>query len=127
MVCVNGRYHIGTDIIEIGRFRQESMTMRSRLEKIFTPKEIDYCSKDEKKTAEHYAARFAGKEAIIKAFTPWGVQLGFRDIEITLHQAGYPVAVITHENADLYDISISLSHSENHAIAVALVALRTLP
>ena len=114
------RYYIGTDIIEIERINSEITNVRSRLERIFTKKEIEYCSKFTK-SDEHYAARFAGKEAIIKAFAPCRIRLGFQDIEIINHDLGFPIAVINHDDANMYHISLSLSHSGTHAIAVALV------
>lgn len=114
------KYYIGTDIIEIERINSEITKVRSRLERIFTKKEIEYCSKFTK-SDEHYAARFAGKEATIKAFAPYGIRLGFKNIEIINHDLGFPTVMINHDDANLYHISLSLSHSSTHAIAVALV------
>lgn len=113
-------YHIGSDIIEIERFNSDICKSDSFLLKIFTKPEIEYCSKF-KKADEHYAARFAGKEAVIKAFAPCGIRLAFHDIEITNHESGYPVASINHADAGRYQVSLSLSHSGSHAMAVALV------
>jgi holo-[acyl-carrier protein] synthase len=116
-------YSVGTDIVEIARINADITGGESRLRTIFTAREIEYCS-GSARPEEHYAARFAGKEAIIKAFAPYGIRPGFRDIEITNHDSGYPVAVISHGKAAQYDISLSLSHSCTHAMAVALVMPR---
>ena len=59
----------GTDIIEVNRI-QKAMQGENFKERVFTDAEVEYCEKFGDKKYEHYAARFAGKEAIFKAISP---------------------------------------------------------
>ena len=60
----------GTDIIEIERIQESIDSLGEKfLEKIYTKKEIQYCESKNKMKYQHYAARFAAKEAIFKAIT----------------------------------------------------------
>lgn len=105
---------VGVDIESINRFRK-IINNDNFLNKIFTPKEIDYCF-SKKNIERHLAVRFAGKEATIKAFcSMYDKLLDFKNIEITNNSLGVPkVKVHTDESID---ISISLSHSMDNAIA----------
>ena len=69
---------VGVDCIEISRFRGQN---KSLLKKIFTIKEINYCE-NKKNPLQHYAVKFAGKEALIKAMYPFDVCLNVAQIEI---------------------------------------------
>ena len=60
----------GTDIIEIDRIREAIETMGNRfLDRVYTPKEIAYCESKKTQKYQHYAARFAAKEAVFKAIS----------------------------------------------------------
>ncbi|MGN0688933.1 MAG: holo-ACP synthase, partial [Oscillospiraceae bacterium] len=60
---------VGTDIIEIERIKESIENYgKSFLEKVFTEQEIHYCEKHKKMKYQHYAARFAAKEAVSKMF-----------------------------------------------------------
>ena len=67
---------IGTSLVDVSRFKS-----KKTLKKIFTQKEIDYCM-SKIGPEEHFAARFAGKSAVIKAFSGFNKKLSFSDIEI---------------------------------------------
>src|SRR5512140_1916912 len=84
---------IGTDLVEIEEFRQLSFAHHRRFyEKVFTPAEIAYCESFAS-PAEHFAARFAAKEAVIKAF---GGEIYLDQIEIEVSNApgGQPYVVL---------------------------------
>lgn len=115
---------IGVDIVEISRIKQSIERFGDHfINKIFTPAEIAYCS-EKANRYQHYAARFAAKEAIYKAFgnahQPFVTWL---QVEINTEDNGRPVAVILNPNEILrgLTVQISLSHSDNYAVCSALV------
>ena len=117
---------IGVDIEDISRF--QGLTVEkdaSFLNKLFTEKELNYCF-SAGNPAEHLAARFAGKEAIIKALSQLErFEADYRDIEIVNDKMGIPGARVLKEGFAVLDILLSLSHSQETAIAFTIVALRT--
>ena len=63
-------YKVGNDIIEVERVESSIQKLgESFLNRVFTPAEIEYCESKNKMKYQHYAARFAGKEAIFKAIS----------------------------------------------------------
>lgn len=113
---------IGVDIENIGRF--QGLTVEkdtSLLDKIFTGRELDYCFASGN-PAQHLAARYAGKEAIIKALSTLGSPgLNYREIEIINDDRGIPYASVSKKGIDDLKILISLSHSQEDAIAFTIV------
>lgn len=124
---------VGTDIIEIDRIKTaiEKSEGNSFLERIFTLNEIKYCEGRNAAKYESYAARFAGKEAVSKAFgTGIGAKAAFNEIEILNDNLGKPY-VILHGAAKEYfekigstGISISLSHCKSFAIAYVSIIVK---
>jgi holo-[acyl-carrier protein] synthase len=120
-------FGIGTDLMEVARV--EAMLARGKeyLETIFTPGECAYCEAMARK-AEHYAARFAAKEAVLKALgTGWRDGYAFADVEIRNDDLGRP-QVIPHgkvkEFLDHHRIThaaISITHAGGLAMAVAIL------
>jgi len=110
---------IGVDCEEISRFKEVGLE-RSFLDRILTAKELGYCS-SKKDPFPHIAARFVGKEAIIKAFNNFNKQVSFGEIEILNDDNGLPRAKVMSKGMNGFDIKISLSHSKNNAVAFALV------
>lgn len=106
---------IGVDIEEVGRFRKLPYKgNQSFYKNIFTPLEVKYClSKTD--PVQHFAARFAAKEAVIKAVG--GSVYQMREIEIVSDKMGRPSMKIKNQKGKFL---ISLSHTKNQAIAVAL-------
>ena len=97
------------------------------LDTIFTGKEIDYCESKARRS-EHYAARYAAKEAILKALgTGWRDGLAFSEIEILNNELGKPQVFLHGKVREFFDrqhikqTSISLSHTDKIAIAVAIL------
>lgn len=84
----------GTDIIEIDRVKNlvdEANT--DSIQKIFTEKEIEYCEGKNKMKYQHYAARFAAKEAIFKAISnklEHKFELSWNDVEVLNDKNGRP-------------------------------------
>lgn len=110
---------IGVDCIEIKRFFKYKNDFYF-LSKIFTEKEINYC-KDRNNSCQHYAARYAGKEAVMKAISHFGIQLSPVQIEILNDTKGIPYVTINAEHCGKYKIRISLSHSDEIAIAFVVM------
>ena len=114
--------YIGVDIESISRFENKSLEKDKHfLERIYTKAEIDYCFKS-KQSAKHLAARFCAKEAIYKAMSNLikDGTIEFKNIEILNNENGSPFVKL-HDNRFNVDISISLSHDKDKAIAFAVV------
>ena len=119
----------GVDIVETARIQDSLDKFGERfLNRCFWPEEIAYCN-GMKFPALHFAARFAAKEAISKAFgTGIGHHLGWKDMEIRKRDSGEPYAVLHGEGADLAKacgvatIFVSLSHCKDYAAAHAVIA-----
>lgn len=118
----------GVDIIKIETFRKAVNRSGNRfLNRIFTKIELDYCKKKVNRT-QHLAARFAGKEAISKALKlNWQKGLNWKEIEIINNHTGEPEARLKGqvkeeaERLKIREISLSLSHCEEYAVAMAVI------
>ena len=118
---------IGTDIIECLRIAQ--MIDRHGemfINRVYTRHEIEYCTQ-RKAAAQHYAGRWAAKEAVLKALgTGWAKGITWRDIEVHNLPGGKPtvrLAGVAREVCEGLQISamhISISHCRSHATAYAL-------
>ncbi len=87
-------FGLGTDIIETRRIAARIRRTEGLKERIFTPREIASCESSGR-TAGQFAARFAAKEAFLKAMgTGWSGGYRFQDIEIVDGEGGRPEAVI---------------------------------
>src|SRR5512133_82280 len=117
---------IGMDISEISRIERSLTLYGEQFErKVFTNEEIAYCRRFRYRVAEHYAARFAAKEAFSKAVGT-GVQMGFRWTEVGVSRifGGAPTIVLTGGMREQYGslrIHLTLSHSGDIAIATVVV------
>ena len=109
---------IGVDCIEIQRFQELENDLKV-LSNIFTRDEIEYC-KNKKNVCQHYASRFAGKEAVIKAMSPYGVRLVPKQVEITNNLLGIPCVNLPDEYKERFNVKISFSHSETLALAFVI-------
>ena len=118
----------GIDIVEVFRMRDAiSKWGDNFLTKVFTNKEIKY-SNSKRFAPQHFAARFAAKEAVVKAF---GVArkhpLNWTDIEIFNDEEGKPVILFSNDALKLKkrkkvgEVVVSMSHSKNYAVANAIL------
>lgn len=119
---------IGTDIIEISKIKNIYKKWGNKvLRKVFTDSEIKYCNSIKDKF-HSLSARFAAKEAVLKAIGI-GLNSGFRwkDIEIVKEKSGKPEVKfrgkikILLKSLKLSNIEISVSHSDDFAVAVAII------
>jgi holo-[acyl-carrier protein] synthase len=119
---------VGIDIIEVARIRSSYERFGERfVNRILLPNEIAYCL-SHKVPAPFLAARFAAKEAISKAFgTGIGAQLGWQDMEVGRKESGEPFVILHEGGKKLLEerkarvVLISLSHTQEHAAAVAIL------
>ena len=115
---------IGVDILEIERFRRSAEQFGSRLlNRIFTTEEIEYCSR-KFNVYQHYAARFAAKEAFSKALST-GLRgtFGWKDIEVVNDALGRPGFRLHGALPGLLhpaSLFLSLSHSQSHVVAMVV-------
>ena len=124
----------GLDIVETERIRKSVEQFGDRfLNRVFLPSEIEYC-RGMKFPELHFAARFAAKEAISKAFgTGIGHELGWRDMEICRRASGEPYVRLHGKGAALAQargvtqIFVSLSHCREDAAASAVAVTGPLP
>jgi holo-[acyl-carrier protein] synthase len=115
---------IGIDIIEIRRVR-EVLTRTPRFrERVFTEDERAYCDSRGANAAQHYAARFAAKEAAFKALrTGWRDGLSWHHVEVASDALGAPLLQLSGHARDLFEglgathAHLSLSHTSEHAVA----------
>ncbi len=122
---------VGIDIIEVARIQASYERFGERfLNRILHPNEISYCI-SHKVPGPFLAARFAAKEAISKAFgTGIGAQLGWRDMEVGRKESGEPFVILHGPGEELLRsrnaraVLISLSHTQDHAAAVAILESR---
>lgn len=118
---------IGTDIIAVDRLRRVLIRTPNFRERVFTPGEIGYCEA-KADPAQSFAACFAAKEAVMKAFgTGWSEEVHWQGISIDHDIAGKPLVVLTGSTMALFSalgcsaIHISISHEKDYAIAFAVL------
>jgi len=125
-VC-NLIFGIGTDMIEVERIKKQLVENKGLKEVLFTKAEIEYC--DSKRYPEqHYAARYAAKEAFFKAAgTGWGSGYAFSQAEVLHNEGGRPVINVTGKALEfiqknrILNISVSISHLKETASAFVIL------
>lgn len=120
-------YGIGTDIIYVETIKRELTKQTGLKQQLFTEVEISYCETKRFKY-QHYAARYAAKEAFFKALgTGWRFGMGWNEVEVINNNLGKP-EIKTHgavkqytRKMNLHRISLSLSHLKELVNAVVLI------
>ncbi len=120
-------FGVGTDIVEVDRIASKINKENGFKELVFSKNEIEYCELKANKM-EHFAARFAAKEAFFKALgTGWATGTAFNQIEITNNETGKPEMFFISETAktissmQLGKIFVSLSHVKTMATAIVII------
>ena len=119
---------LGMDLVEVHRIARAIERQGSAfVKRIYTEREREYCE-GKANAAQHFAVRFAAKEAVSKAFgTGIGEKIGFLDIEVVHQQSGAPAIVLLGKARLLADsrgvseVLLSLSHTEQVAGASVLL------
>lgn len=111
----------GTDIIEIKRIKEAIEELGDKFtQKIYTETEIDYCENKKNQKYQHYAVRFAAKEAVFKAISSKinnKYEIDWKNIEIINDNHGRPNVKIYLKELETLKIDISLSHCKEYAVA----------
>jgi holo-[acyl-carrier protein] synthase len=114
----------GIDLIEVDRVRNKISKVDGLKEEIFTKREIEYCE-SKKNKAQHYAARYAAKEAFFKAIgTGWRDGMAFIEIEILNNELGKPEIVLHGKTKNfiklhaINNVQVSLSHIKDFVTAI---------
>lgn len=120
-------YGLGTDIIEVERIRKSISKGKAFTERVFTQKEMEY-SDSHRDPAPFYAARFAAKEAFVKALGTGFIEgIWFDQIEVYHVEQGKPEIRLSGKAKEVADekgikkIFISISHVKDWANAVAVL------
>ncbi len=120
-------FGIGTDIIEVRRVERALQRTKRLKERVFTEREIAYCE-SRGKSAQHFAARFAAKEAFLKAMgTGWQGGHRFDEIEIVNNEQGKPEVVVSGrvrafcQRNGITGLHVSLSHIRDLAKAIVVL------
>ncbi len=119
----------GVDIIEISRIQESIESLGDKfLNKVYTKKEIEYCESKGKTKYEHYAARFAVKEAAFKAVSE-GVKdkfaITWKDIETINDENGRPkTEILFLKNSKIENVDVSISHCKDYAVANVTVLFK---
>jgi len=117
---------IGTDIVVVDDLRKRMERTRGFAKRAFDPSEIAYCE-DMADPWPHFAARFAAKEAVMKALgTGWSKGVSFTDIVVSNRPGGEPEVVLSGATADRAEqantrFKLSLSHAGGLAVAFAVM------
>ena len=116
------------DIAEVARVREAIERHGERfLQRVFTPVEIAYCQRH-RNAYERFAARFAAKEAAMKALgTGWRGGVTWRDFEVSNGASGKPDLNLTGKALEIYRslggarIAVSLTHADSYALAQVII------
>jgi holo-[acyl-carrier protein] synthase len=118
---------LGIDMIEVERIAEKMARAEGFREMVFSQKEIEYCEQKKNKF-EHYAVRFAAKEAFYKAIgSGWMNGTAFNEIEITNDDKGKPSITLLGNTSQLMtqmeikSILVSLTHLKTIASAVVII------
>jgi len=116
---------IGVDIVEINRIKQAINKHQRFKKRFFTAAENEYCE-SKADSMQHYAGRFAAKEAVVKALGTGFKGFKWQSIEVINIASGKPVvklndkASLIADELGIKEIMISISHSDNYAVAQAV-------
>ena len=120
----------GTDIIEVNRIQESIENLGENfINKIYTPLEIEYCNSKKQMKYQHFAARFAAKEAIFKAISETlenKYEITWTDVQIVNNEQGKPQVEFLNKKfcTNIEQIDISLSHLKEYATATCIIVTK---
>lgn len=119
----------GTDIIEIERIKSIIEDLGDKfLDRVYTRKEIQYCESKKAQKYQHYAARFAAKEAVLKAISQLlhdKYSINWKDIEVENDTQGRPSVNLTGiDTRKIENIDLSISHCKEYAVANVVILIK---
>lgn len=110
---------VGADIVDVDRIAR-AMGRAGFAERCFTADERRYC-RSKRKPDQHFAARFAAKEALVKAL---GKRVSWQEVEVRNARGGQPALLLKGRASDLVgrrQVALSLSHCDCHALALVIL------
>ncbi|MCL4559693.1 MAG: holo-ACP synthase [Chloroflexi bacterium] len=118
---------VGIDLMDVARIKEQVLIDNDLKATLFTPTEIEHCEA-KKWQAQHYAARYAAKEAFFKALGV-GLRQGmvFNEIEILANEMGKPEIVVSGtvkemaEKLEIKNMQVSISHLKDYACAIVIL------
>lgn len=120
-------FGVGTDLLDVARMEAQLSGDTGFLERVFTPDERAYCD-TKRNRAQHYAVRFAAKEAFFKAMgTGWRDGLAFRDVGVVNDDLGKPVLVFNGKTqgrvkeCGITGVHLSMTHIKDVVNAVVIL------
>lgn len=119
----------GTDIIEIERVKESIENIGEKfLKRVFTDKEIEYCESKKAQKYQHYAGRFAAKEAAFKAISKIlkdKYSVCWKDFEVINNEQGRPYLTLYNvDTTKMESIDVSISHCKLYATANVTVLFK---
>ena len=116
---------IGVDVVDVERMKSILTEQGAAfIDRVFTDTEVAYC-RSKQKPEQHFAARFAAKEAVSKAMqTGWSGMFRWKDVEVVNEPSGAPRILLYHDVARSLGnslVHLSLSHTENTVVAFAVI------
>ena len=123
-------HKVGTDLVEVSRIENLLRENEALQQSVFTQEELRY-SRRKHYPFQHFAARFAAKEAVFKALgSGLSGDLDWRDVEVRNERSGKPIlrlsgtTAIKANDLGVVDSFVSMSHTEQYAIALVLLVVR---
>ena len=121
--------YCGIDIIEIARIKNSIDEIgEAFIHKIYTKNEIAYCESKKNQRYQHYAARFAAKEAAFKAISKLiknKYDISWQDIEVLNDENGRPkITIFKLDYTNIKNVDISISHNKENAIANVILLMK---
>ncbi|MCI8616809.1 MAG: holo-ACP synthase [Clostridia bacterium] len=121
-----GEVSCGMDIIEIERIKEDIEKLQEKfLNRVFTDNEIEYCESRNVQKYQHYAGRFAAKEAIFKAISKEldnKYSVSWKDFEVVNDGQGRPIVNLFNIcKQKIKSIDISITHCELYAAACTMI------
>jgi holo-[acyl-carrier protein] synthase len=116
---------VGVDVVDVERIKAILAEQGSAfIDRVFTETETAYC-RSKQNPEQHFAARFAAKEAFSKAMqTGWSGVFRWKDVEVVNEPSGAPRILLYKEVAQSLGksrVHLSLSHTENTVVALAVI------
>jgi holo-[acyl-carrier protein] synthase len=118
---------IGLDIVEVPRIAKALQGSKSLTDRVFSAEEIAYCS-ERKNQFQHFAGRFAAKEAALKALgTGWQKGIRWKDVDTVAGPLGKPELNLHRKAKQLFDESgavralVTITHATDYAVAVVIL------
>jgi holo-[acyl-carrier protein] synthase len=118
----------GVDLVKVPRI-QEAIEKHGEafLKRVFTPGEIEYCESRARRRFEHYAGRFAAKEAFYKAVSPDKAHIRFKQLEVRRLPNGAPSFYVSQDErarigiGGAAKIAVTISHDTDYAVAFVVI------